>query len=777
MSEVFDAAGMRIYKRPWEGRVGVRMKDSPEQTGIPLEPYAALQDAKLSGFFVDAAEAKPIIEALASELLRWHRRPEAELLSWLENPTAEPARLTRRINVLQDEIRTARHHRYWVEDSARWVVRGAFSFLALFALSIPLSLLFEVFEEHATTGVHSFIFESLVVALCGIVVWFSLPRRLPRGASLAATGAALSSAAGAPVLLVFPLVVSAVWMFHSWILERRALFFPEGDKGRLPECPHIQWQEARMPCDLEECSWYIAGSYFTSIPALWRDLAGYWASEPRDAPPQPRVNIAGFRWPPSALIAGGGLLLGAPDSGKTRLMWALAKGVASHPGVYSMFYDPKRRAYARLHSLLPAHEIVTLFPLDARASSWDLASDVLSEADAEAVAIAVSQTVPGEDVKHHADFFERGGIEGTKAVLLGVMELSGGKFSLRDVICATEQQSFNKVLVATEFGRAFVDNWLTQNKNSRVDRWNDLRATVASNLDRLKSYAQAAEVHYQAGRRFSLRAWAGRETKQRAVVLGRSMDASKGSMDIAASLMLTFAKNARLSTTETTVDFPKSLFFVDELQMAPPGFFDSLHDLLTLGRELNTSVWSAAQDFPALAVAFGSRDKAEAFLGLHRWHLVTRLDCAHTAQEVSRLFGNQVYVREGLSWNEGGSSGGGYYVDQWNWSETWNHGGTTNRHSEPLVDPSLPLRIPVPSPTNGLVALVRRDELLFAPRIHANWVDEHDVPMPPDVPVEERLDMRLYPWRGWTDEDRRRLFGEGHSTQPDILDEILRRSS
>lgn len=332
------------------------------------------------------------------------------------------------------------------------------------------------------------------------------------------------------------------------------------------------------------------------------------------------------------------VVVGVPGAGKTLMLRMLMGSVLPNedgPTSRALVLDPKRDMVPVLLGMgLTQDRVHILNPFDARASAWDMAADVTSDANAQQLAAILIPTTQAAKEPYFDLAAQRVVTE-----LLNALRRRKASWGLLDLVqAATSKRAMEAVLSETGEGRDVADTYLHQGETTS--------ACIVSTIDsRISRFRIAARLWSGADRKVSLAAW----LKSDAVlVLGTDKEQSEALGPIHRAM---FRRAAELVTSRVE-EAPKDTtwFFLDELRFA--GVLDGLLDLLVVGRSKGVHVALGFQDLAGLEHVYG-REQARELLGLAGNVAVLRLNNPDTMEWASRYFGVHEVPEAGLSeqWN------------------------------------------------------------------------------------------------------------------------------
>lgn len=346
----------------------------------------------------------------------------------------------------------------------------------------------------------------------------------------------------------------------------------------------------------------------------------------------PGLNFGGVRIPTSESKTHL-KIVGTTRSGKTNLLKLFMQSalVDGHRGLRdrALIYDPKSEFMPVLVGMgVPEEDIIILNPFDARASAWDLAKDLTDDLDAEALAAIL---VPERPDAGKNKFFD----DATRIILAAMIKLlkqqAPGQWTLRDLILATESRPLISVLLNTD-----PDLASDLRAVGAAETADNVQGTVATVLRRgLRTVAAYMDMHYQAGRRFTIRDWF--ENKS-ILLLGT---ARKAELTIQPLNQLLLTRIGQIITTDRTHGYTHLI--LDELPEL--GQIGDIARVARLAAEFNVSLTIAFQSFSDLVRIYG-QEAATSLIEQCGKSAYLRVKGFSTAEWAAKEIGNVTYTRK-----------------------------------------------------------------------------------------------------------------------------------
>lgn len=721
-SDTFDADGCRVYLRPFEGRVPVRVAGNAATTGLPDSAFEALTSNRVQWFWLDPAGARVLLSNVL--LVLRTRAPWRALFcgGWPYDEDATPELVGERIAKIQRRIERA--------DATR---RYRAVFVATTALVFGTVLLGIV----AARAVRALDWSPLLAGLAtGAATRRAFRSQIaPLGVRHPVLG--LTTLAPVPVfsfaesLGAVPLGSVALGASGVGLLAWQIALYVDTPKPPRalpipPVCPHTHYSAARVPNEDPHCE-FVAGSRYVDLDATWRRQLTVVSRST-----EPFYAYGGFYWTLSD-SAHHGLVAGVTGSGKTATLLLVYRALA--PNMLSVWYDHRRTDYPKIVAAMPNGEddVALLFPLDERGKAWAIARDVTNPIAAASLAAWLTKHLEREG------FWKFAGTGGLAVVFATLPEVKGLDWTLLDAVRLATPRLLTRFLEQSPTGQHFLESLLTSDSQIAT-RPGDVIATVAALLSRLTPAAIAAEELHQAGRTFSIRDWARGATQERAIVFSSHPRYAEALAPYNQALVSQISSS--LLEQPGNYSVPRAIAVFDELQTAPE--FD-LFELLTNGRDKGVTVWMATQDLPGLVKRYGSREAVDSLVGSVRHQAFLRC-CDVTAQKAAALAGDVTYIRHQIAhqWSRGtsdarsvGPSGASSTKTT---SDSIGGSSTPGTHTEKLVPPHLLPNAPIAGPEHGLVGYFRREDEQWFPSLHWQWLLDR-LPRPASIPAELLVDV------------------------------------
>jgi len=326
------------------------------------------------------------------------------------------------------------------------------------------------------------------------------------------------------------------------------------------------------------------------------------------------------------------LIQGMTGSGKTTVMKMLMHSVLpdqlARPGdrydlLYrGLIYDAKNDLLPFLNRmcLREGREVILTNPFDRRSSSWNIASDVTSSADADSFAgIVVTADDSGPD-----QFWQHAAREVVAGVVRGLLASAPGAWDLRDLVhVVAEDHLLSQVLARTDAGRRAAGRYLG----------GDLRlaGSVLATVQRhVSPYRLIAALWERAETTFCFRRW----REGTGVVLVGNHYRHADAIARVNNLLVRSAVESVMDVPDEEED-DLTFFFLDELRYA--GRFPGFGQLLNQGRSKGARAVLAVQGMSGLKLVFGENGAGEVANACGNKCLLQLAD-PQDAEWASRLF-------------------------------------------------------------------------------------------------------------------------------------------
>jgi len=307
----------------------------------------------------------------------------------------------------------------------------------------------------------------------------------------------------------------------------------------------------------------------------------------------------------------------------------------SGPGHRAMIYDAKGDIVSLLYGMGITCPIEILNPFDKRSSAWNIAKDITTPASARQFATIL---IP-EDKNASQPFFANSARDVIEKVMLSLIQLKPGSWTLRDLILATQtKEHIVGILEKTAQGKVKIETYFSDDRTG-----SNILSEIATRMAPFESVAQAWS---SAERSVSLTDWVKGES---ILVLGNN-EAHRAAHDPINRVIFQRATELTLDLDES--DTRRVWFFLDEVR--DMGSLESLGRLMTKGRSKGVSVVLGFQDIEGMHDAFG-KERANEFIGQCANKAILGLNSPETAKWASELFGKYEFMEEETGENKGGS--------------------------------------------------------------------------------------------------------------------------
>lgn len=320
------------------------------------------------------------------------------------------------------------------------------------------------------------------------------------------------------------------------------------------------------------------------------------------------------------------LQVGAQRSGKSthaKLLMLSALQSIKHGFTRRLFgFDFKGEYLAMLSALLPRPSVKYIEPFSPYGVAWDIAAEIGSVAEAEAMGRLLAPTNP----EGREPFFDESAGNAIAGLLVSLHVTRGPDWTLLDLVKFLNggpSAIRDGLALAPSLNRGRIAFYFNDQKMNR-----DVLGTLGN---RTKDLAAAAEQWERAGESITLGRWIDGEF---ALFLGYSHNHPEATAALSRAAV---AKLSRLILAEPDCYFPKSWLFFDELAFY--GRVDPLPGLLSLGPAKGMVASMSFQDLGLMRKVYGA-DLTQAINGLTPQKIFCRLSDPDTAEWASRHFGD-----------------------------------------------------------------------------------------------------------------------------------------
>lgn len=340
------------------------------------------------------------------------------------------------------------------------------------------------------------------------------------------------------------------------------------------------------------------------------------------------------------------LAMGATGSGKSTLLKLLMMSVLpatdeAHALRYrALLYDPKPEFYTSLRGMgVENDRIILTNPYDARSSAWDIASDVVTSAQADELAEALVPVQSNERTRSDEVFWEAAANQTCRGVVLGLQARSPKRWDVRDLAIGCTSASVRDTLLSkSEFGRTVKAKFFgTQHRHAPgID---------AQLMSRVGWLLTVGDLWRHAPHRFTFTGW----TRSAAVLMVSRFPAAPIAINRVNHLLMKWAFTSLLELPEGgDLRHDRTWVFIDELTQA--GRFPGFSQFLRMTRSKGVHVGLAFQDSSGLSTAFPKDEVASiinqcgnrtTFLmnSYQECEFASKLFAFHEAQRQSTTFG------------------------------------------------------------------------------------------------------------------------------------------
>lgn len=355
-----------------------------------------------------------------------------------------------------------------------------------------------------------------------------------------------------------------------------------------------------------------------------------------------RINFRGVfhnhpYQPSLQLLAPHYLYMGATGSGKTLAIRLHMYSILPEPDprfsmrYRSLIYDPKTDLLPSLAEMgfdLDSDVILT-HPFDARSTCWDLAADVTSHADAQALADFIVVDHPNQE------FWQAVARDIIAGAINGLNAQTPKAWDLRDLVLVLENRHYlRQVLERTEHGRGTLRDFF--DTDSRLA--DSVRATIRANM---APYRLIAAMWDRSARSFNFRDW----TRGAGIILIGDHYKYRDAMKRVNNLLVRYAIDS-LMDRPGVEDHDLSWLYLDELKNA--GRFPNFGTMLTQGRSKGIRCVLAAQGLSTLQATFPEHEEKEVINNCGN-KCIMQLGSEEDAKWAERLFSTRKRIRKSRS--------------------------------------------------------------------------------------------------------------------------------
>jgi hypothetical protein len=329
-------------------------------------------------------------------------------------------------------------------------------------------------------------------------------------------------------------------------------------------------------------------------------------------------------------VEGGVFVVGAPGSGKTRMMRTAMRsavaGLRIDTNCRVLVFDLKQDLMSELGSWQPAVPVHVLNPFDVRSQVWEMSIDLTDPMLALDYAQAFLPDQQGSTDRDNR-YFRRAAQVLLSAAFETLIRVAPGRWTLRDLIHLTSSKDGLKLLFGSveEIERAMSARF----KPPRT--FADALSTLDNEMQLLRPTAALWE---SCERKFTVRDWLGGGAS--ILVLGTVLDRQQATGAIHRAIFKTIVDQTLAGPESMGED--RLLFFCDELAAA--GALSGIHLLTADGRSKGARWFLGAQDYEGMCIAYGSEDSARSIMNRCSNLSVLRLASDKTAEWASKRLGD-----------------------------------------------------------------------------------------------------------------------------------------
>lgn len=325
-------------------------------------------------------------------------------------------------------------------------------------------------------------------------------------------------------------------------------------------------------------------------------------------------------------------VVGSPNSGKTQIIsGTLLDTVKQQPNAKILLLDNKGD-YTELFS---KDQSIILAPWDKRSEAWDIAKDILNEADAGLLAHAMIPKVKGENA-----IFS----DASRVALIGYIVCLQRRHGTHwDWRLLVESLEWSIGYTLTEFQKYYPSGLKIFREDSKSS--DSVEFTLMSNLSYLRQLAQAWP---STNGGFSLREWIKDDSKEKPILLLQVSKAYPTISDTYTCAVINVLSQLILSPTYPDCSSRRIHFVLDEIAQIP--YVEQLKNLVALGRSKGVSIWLGIQDFDLLIDNYGQHE-VNSLIGMMQTKIFLSMGSGTGAETVSKLIGDREIFTENFDEN------------------------------------------------------------------------------------------------------------------------------
>lgn len=326
--------------------------------------------------------------------------------------------------------------------------------------------------------------------------------------------------------------------------------------------------------------------------------------------------------------------MGSPNAGKSQIITAtLLDAVKQQPNAKMLVLDNKGD-YTELFS----KENSTILALwDKRSDVWDIAKDILNEADAGLLAHAMIPKEKGENAVFS---------DASRVAFIGyIVCLQRRHGTDWDWRLLAECLEWSIGYTLTEFQKYYPSGLKIFREGSKSS--DSVEFTLMSNLAYLRQFAQAWP---STNGGFSLREWIKDDSKEKPILLLQVSKAYPTISDTYTCAVISVLSQLILSPTYPDCSLRRIHFVLDEIAQIP--HLKQLKNLAALGRSKGVSIWLGIQDFDLLIDNYGQHE-VNSLIGMMQTKIFLSMGSGTGADSVSKLIGDHEIFTE--NFNENGT--------------------------------------------------------------------------------------------------------------------------
>lgn len=324
--------------------------------------------------------------------------------------------------------------------------------------------------------------------------------------------------------------------------------------------------------------------------------------------------------------------IGAPNAGKSQIIKAmLLDTVQQQPNSKILLLDNK----GDFTELFNNDQSIILALWDKRSTAWDIAKDILNEADAGLLAHAMIPKIKGENAVFS---------DASRVALIGYIVCLQCRHGTNwDWKLLAECLEWSRGYTITEFQKYYPYGLKIFREESKSS--DSVEFTLMSNLSHLRQFAQAWP---STNGGLSLREWIKDNSTEKPILLLQVSKAFPTISDTYACAVMSVLSQLILSPTYSDCSSRRIHFVLDEIAQIP--YVEQLKNLTALGRSKGVCIWLGIQDFDLLIDNYGQYE-VNSLIGMMQTKVFLSMGSGTGADSVSKLIGDREIFTENFDEN------------------------------------------------------------------------------------------------------------------------------